>query len=372
MASIIACCRDALVVASWLSTWLPVTNQPAMRPSGGSAAEVLWHVTGEARGTPALFGRTAFFLSRRHELLAIQVESGRVIWRRNTHGPGSTTAGTAVVVTPTSVVAGDGGLVAFTHTGIERWRFNPADGGNLGTYLGENAGDVLVAGSSAGRLWAVDTESGDVRWSLDLSPRRQFIVFAPVVSQGTVFAAFTAPDELRTGGLVAVDLATGRERWRRRLAFAGGPLPAGTIVLAAGQDGSIHAFDRHSGASRWLIPSASSTPWNGPDFRPLALSGRLLIAGSLTGGVTAYDLATRRERWRSAPMAASIVFGIAADAHAVYVPYLAGRLIALEADRGDERWLTSPDAFGFSWKPLIAAGRLLAASSNAGFFAFRL
>jgi outer membrane protein assembly factor BamB len=143
-------------------------------------------------------------------------------------------------------------------------------------------------------------------------------------------------------------------------------------VLAADQDGNVHAFDRHSGASRWLLPSASSTPWNGPDFRPLALSGQLLIAGSLTGGVTAYDLATRRERWRRTPMAASIVFGIAADDRAVYVPYLAGRLIALEADTGDERWRTSPDASGFSWKPLLVAGRLLAASSSTGFFAFRL
>jgi outer membrane protein assembly factor BamB len=372
MASIIACCRDALAVAGWLSVWLPATSQHATRPPRESAAEVVWHVPGEARGTPALFGRTAFFLSRRHELVAIQVESGGVIWRRNTRGPGQTTAGTSVVVTPTSVIAGDGGLVAFTHDGVERWRLDPGDGGSLGTYLGENARDIVLAGSSTGRLWAVNTESGEVRWSLDLSQRQLVIAFAPVVSQGMVFAAFTAPNDLRTGGLVAVDLATGRARWRRRLAFAGGPLPAGAIVLAADQDGGIHAFDRHTGALRWRLPSASSTPWNGPDFRPLALSGQLLIAGSLTGGVTAYDLASRRERWRSAPMTASIVFGIAADAHAVYVPYLAGRLIALEADTGDERWRTSADPSGFSWKPLIAAGRLLAASSNAGFFAFRL
>src|SRR5262245_54231490 len=110
MTSIIACCRDALVVAGWLSTWLPA-NQHAARPSGESGAEVVWHVSGEARGTPALVGHTAFFLSRHHELVAIQAESGQVIWRRNTHGPGQTTAGTSIVVTPASVIAGDGGLV---------------------------------------------------------------------------------------------------------------------------------------------------------------------------------------------------------------------------------------------------------------------
>ena len=230
----------------------------------------------------------------------------------------------------------------------------------------------MLAGSSNGRLWAVDSETGVVRWSNDLSRRIRPIIFAPVASNGTVFAAFTAPGDLRNGGIVAVDLGTGRELWRRSMAFAGGPLPSGPVVLAADQDGNIHAFDRRSGVSRWWLRSPSSTPWNGPDFRPLVLSGHLLIAGSLTGHVTAYDLDTGRERWRRAPMTASIVFGLAADSDAVYVPYLAGRLIALDAHSGDERWRTSSDTFGFSWKPLVVAHRLLAASSSAGFFAFRV
>jgi outer membrane protein assembly factor BamB len=104
----------------------------------------------------------------------------------------------------------------------------------------------------------------------------------------------------------------------------------------------------------------------------LAVAGRLLIAGSLTGRVTAYDLATRQERWRRSPMTASIVFGIASDERTIYVPYLSGPLVALGAEDGVERWRTSSDTVGFSWKPLIVAGRLLAASSGAGFFAFRL
>ena len=104
----------------------------------------------------------------------------------------------------------------------------------------------------------------------------------------------------------------------------------------------------------------------------MALAGQWLIAGSLTGRVTAYDLATRQERWRRVPITASIVFGIATDEHTVYVPYLSGPLVALGVEDGVERWRTGPDTSEFSWKPLITAGRLLAASSAAGFFAFRL
>ena len=372
MSSLIACCRDALAVAGWLGAWMTASSPTVARPAREVPAEIVWHVQGEGRGTPAILDHTAFFLSKHHELVALDLRSGQTRWRRKTHGPGATTAGTSVVVTSTTVIVGDGGLVAFSHQGFQRWHFAPESTGNAGMYLGQSAGSVLFAGSSVGRLWAMDTESGGVRWSLDVGKGRRVTVFAPIVADGIVFAAFTAFDDLRFGGIVAADLATGRQLWRRRLAFAGGPLATDALVLAAEQDGSIHAFDRQSGTAQWSLPPAAPSPWEGHEFRPLALAGRLLIAGSLTGRVTAYDLATRQERWRRTPMAASTVFGIAGDEHTVYVPYLSGPLVALGAEDGVERWRTGPDTFGFSWKPLIAAGRLLATSSGAGFFAFRL
>ena len=197
MTSFITCCRDALAVASWLAAWMQAAVPATAPPAREVSAEVVWNVPGEGRGTPALLGRTAFFLSRHHELVALDVRSGQMRWRRETRGPGATTAGTSVVVTPTTVVAGDGGLVAFTHAGVERWRFAPEHGGNAGVYLGDSAGNVLLAGSSVGRLWAMDTESGVVRWSLDVGKGRRATVFAPTVADGIVLAAFTAFDDLR-------------------------------------------------------------------------------------------------------------------------------------------------------------------------------
>src|SRR5262245_20829298 len=102
---------------------MPAATPPAWQFAREVPAEVVWHVGGEGRGTPAVYGHTAFFLSKRHELVAIDIRTGRVKWRRPTHGPGDTTAGTTVRVTSRMVVAGDGHLVAFTHEGIERWRF---------------------------------------------------------------------------------------------------------------------------------------------------------------------------------------------------------------------------------------------------------
>jgi outer membrane protein assembly factor BamB len=381
VAALIACCRDVLVVVSWLAAW--VSSGGATGPSlvNEPPARVIWHVQGEGRGTPAVHGSTAFFLSKHHQLIAIDYDSGRVRWRRSTGGPGPTTAGTSVIVTPSRVIAGDGAVIGFTHDGREVWRFDSGATAHAGAYLGGTTAGIVSTGSAAGRMFALHAESGDVRWSIDVAGNSSVTVFAPVVDGDRVFAAYTQADDLRHGGIVSVDVATGRVVWRRTLPRApdgtrrgvgGGPLPTSQFVLCAGDDGTIYALERSTGALRWSLASSPVGSRGTFEFRPLALAGDLLIAGSLAGSVTAYDLATRRERWRRAPMNASIVFGIATDGRTVYVPYLSGRLIALDAEDGLERWRTSADAYGFSWKPLIAAGRVLATSSSAGFFAFGL
>jgi outer membrane protein assembly factor BamB len=79
---------------------------------------------------------------------------------------------------------------------------------------------------------------------------------------------------------------------------------------------------------------------------------------------------TRRERWRVAPEAASVAFGLSADDRAIYVPYLSGHLVALDAADGRERWRAGGPAAGYIWTPLIYDARLLVAGSGAGFVAF--
>ena len=223
-------------------------------PAGQFPAEVIWHVPGEGRGTPALNEDTAFFLSKHHELIALDARSGAVKWRRPTHGPGATTAGTSVVVTPTDVIAGDGGLIA-SHT--PAW--------SAGAYRRPSRQRRCLPWRACRR----DAPDGILRWP-SLGARRSFGLRALVPRYHTR----TFDDRIRAnrgrrdrrrvihcarrpsrGGLVAADLTTGRRLWRRSGGFAGGPLAAGMLVLAAGRDGSIHAFDRRTGATRWSVRS---------------------------------------------------------------------------------------------------------------------
>jgi hypothetical protein len=53
------------------------------------------------------------------------------------------------------------------------------------------------------------------------------------------------------------------------------------------------------------------------------------------------------------------------------VPYLGGRLVAIDVVTGTERWRTGEAAGAFSFPLLPAADRLYAASSESGFYALR-
>src|SRR5437660_5546051 len=86
----------------------------------------IWHVPGEGRGRPAADWSTAFFLSKRHEVVALHAQSGQVRWRASTGQSGESTNGSAVALASDIVAAGDYNVVAFDRaTGELRWTFEP-------------------------------------------------------------------------------------------------------------------------------------------------------------------------------------------------------------------------------------------------------
>ena len=273
----------------------------------------LWHLPDPGRGAPAADETSAYFLSKSHEVLAVDAATGTVRWRRTTLEDGDALSGAAVLVGGDSVVVGDYNLLAFDRrTGGLRWRFVPADGYGPGVYLGAIADGAALAGSPSGHLYAVDVESGALRWSTRVATDGKTTVFAPAAEGGLVSAGFTEFTAPNGGGVVVVAAGNGRVLWKRRFPapedaalgtnWAGGPVFRGDEVIAASGDGRVHAFHVASGELRWTIPKVTG-PSPFPmaadrDFRPLALAGELLVAGSLTGQIIAHELATRTERWR--------------------------------------------------------------------------
>jgi outer membrane protein assembly factor BamB len=340
-------------------------------------------VPGDGRGTPALDVSTAYFLSKQHEVVAVHRRTGTERWRRHTGEPGLTTAGSTLLVAGDVVIAGDYNVVAFDRAdGRLRWRFTPVEGYGPGIYLGVATGDLVFAGSPAGRIYAVETTSGRLRWSALVAADLETTVYAPVVDANAVAAAYMRFPAPGAGGIVLLDADSGRLRWRAAFPAgtgpasrpAGGPLFTDEWVVAASGDGAIHGFDRADGTLRWTIPPLGETGIGGwdsgaQDFRALARVGPFLFAGSLTGILSAYRVTSRAERWRRASVDASTAFGIVADSELVYVPHLSGDLVAIGARDGLERWRLGR-ALGFRWPPAVDADRFYLSGSNSGFFAF--
>jgi outer membrane protein assembly factor BamB len=305
-----------------------------------------------------------------------------VRWKATTGEPGESTNGSRLLLAGSLVIAGDYDIVAFDRvSGERRWRFAPPNGYGAGIYLGTTAGEAIYAGSPSGTLFAVDT-SGSLRWRATLANDDRATVFEPIVAGRHVVAAFVSFGEHPTGGLAAYDRESGALVWRAawpRATDVAGSLPTGSViaadqfVIATGRDGAIHAFDRDTGLARWSAPGLEDARVGWPDapndFRALATTSNLVIAGSLSGVVAAYDVATGRERWRRRPSSASVALEIAADEDRVYVPYMSGDWHVIDAKDGTALWHLGDATSAFRWRPAVAGGRYFV-TSTGGFFAF--
>ncbi len=354
----------------------------------------LWRVPGAARGSPAFDGDTAYFLSREREVVAIDARSGAVRWRTSTGVTsedaifGATTAGTSLAIAGPNVVGGDWDVIGFDRaSGARRWTYSAPGGDGPGLFLGAAAGGVVYAGSPGGRVYAIDALTGKPRWITPIDEREWTSVFPPVAAGDIVAVGYSTYRHPSVGGLAVLDAESGRVRWRSEFPkarerwqhtnLAGGPIVVDDLILGSAGDGNIYALDRSTGAFRWAFPRLADLAADhqtvigtDTDHRAIVRAGRLIIAGSATGYVVAYDLDTRTERWRFYDgVSGSTMFWFSADDRLAYIPFFGGFIVALDLATGGERWRTGDFTKGFIWPPMPAGGRLYIGGAYAGFHA---
>lgn len=136
--------------------------------------------------------------------------------------------------------------------------------------------------------------------------------------------------------LVCRELDDGRERWRfaveagNKISYA--PVIAADTVYVGPGDGCLYALDRHTGRLRWQIDGRQAWQY----LRQLHVSDGLLIAGTYTERLVAFDLQDGQPRWQFSA-------GNFINSHHVAdgVAYLwspTGWLYALDAASGQLRW----------------------------------
>ncbi|MGE5926567.1 MAG: PQQ-binding-like beta-propeller repeat protein [Gemmatimonadota bacterium] len=130
----------------------------------------------------------------------------------------------------------------------------------------------------------------------------------------------------------AIDIETGREVWHRRLAgtiLGGVLLRDSTLYVATSRpEGKIHALDLFTGRSRWRKSA-------GDIATPLAVAGGAIAGINRRGELVAFELASGTLRWRRrigisrlAPLATADGFLVAVGDSVLQVGVTEGRRIA--------------------------------------------
>ena len=145
--------------------------------------------------------------------------------------------------------------------------------------------------------------------------------------------------------LVVVDKQSGAQRWTRRTAASAENTSGFNLVIAGDvvvmPDAALYAFDRVTGEPRWTFAPAGDPP--GAGF--IATDGQTIYAGSFAGRVYAVDASTGTQRWMTqVGQTDAILLRPTVREGAVYVGLKrltvpnSGMVAALDAATGAVRW----------------------------------
>ena len=182
------------------------------------------------------------------------------------------------------------------------------------------ADDLVLFGSYDEHFYAVERESGALRWSLEAegpmhstAARHDGLVWVTGcdallrgvrISDGAEVVRFdsgaytAASPAIADGALfygtfnnevLAVDIGSGSLRWRyehpeRHFPFYASAAVAGDLVIVAGRDKLVHALDRDTGEARWTFRARARF-----DASPV-VAGDRVYAGNADGRLYVLDL----------------------------------------------------------------------------------
>nr|WP_242511832.1 PQQ-like beta-propeller repeat protein [Rhodobaculum claviforme] len=223
--------------------------------------------------------------------------------------------------------------------------------------------DPVVAG---GRIFTLDARStvtatatdGTRLWSRDIRPdwagRGMASGGGLAVGAGRLFVTSAY------GKIVAMDPASGAVLWRKRFEAPLGapPTVAGDQVFVTANDGTAWALDVADGKVVWQLDGLPAVSGMVGGAAP-AVSGTQVILPFATGDVAAAARATGVEAWRSRVAGRRLgqanagISDISGDpvvvGGTIFVGNRSGRLAALDAATGMQRWSAREGAFGPVW-----------------------
>jgi outer membrane protein assembly factor BamB len=210
--------------------------------------------------------------------------------------------------------------------------------------LGIDGRDAIVT-VSRNRVLALDTATGRERWRADVN---QVTHYAPALDTRTVLVS--ADDRF-----IALERSSGARRWEAPV----GEHAAGAVLTRVGSDpialvtterGLVAVIDSRTGQARWSLQFPGDI-WAAPAADATAGAGAVLWAGEegkTVSRLLVFDLATGAVRWESAvePGASAPVIHDGLVVVGEGNGNFAARVVARDVATGTERWsLPAPAAF---------------------------
>lgn len=298
---------DPVVAAGRIFTLDADAQVSATSPSGA----VLWSTSvvppggrgGETVGGGLAYGDGKLFVTTGYgELVALDPASGGVIWRQDFD---SAVGGAPAVA---------GGMVYAATRNSVGWAVRAADGrvqwktqgvASPSSVAGVSApaveGDTVVFPFPSGELVAVNRADGSRKWAVPVPGRRLGMGYAdvmgltgePVMAGGTVYAGTSA------GRLAAVDVAAGRARWTADEGAASPVVPVGGSIFLVTDESRLMRIDAATGVEIWAVELPYYVPTRKDKRRrtihvhygPVLAGGRLRLA-STDGVLRSYDPST--------------------------------------------------------------------------------
>jgi outer membrane protein assembly factor BamB len=230
----------------------------------------------------------------------------------------------------------------------------------------------VVLARQYGLLVALDLATGGERWRLSLAPAQspeRGTIAGDSVYVGT---SFPSEGDVSAPIVYALDLATGRQRWRAVLDPGtdlqwGAPVVTGGLVLVAdtpSDPGSapashLHALDASTGRVRWTADL--HTGEQGFHFQRPLVAGGLVHAASGSGGLVTFEADSGKEVWRFGSTHLPSIVGVSG---AQVLAVMHGYLVALDRRSGAERWAASVGVGGFGGGAVLVGDTVYTAGSG--------